>query len=101
MKEQIRWSMVAQSLTRPYPVTIPMVLLVSLVPFYIFIGQMMRGRTELHVPALALDRVLPLQPPWAIVYATLYLFLIVLPVFVVREQEHIRRTVWAYLTIWI
>lgn len=93
--------MVAQSLTRPYPVTIPMVVLVSLVPFYIFIGQMMRGRTELHVPALALDRALPLQPAWAMVYATLYLFLIVLPVFVVREQEHIRRTVGAYLTIWI
>jgi len=93
--------MVAQSLTRPYPVTIPMVVLVTLVPFYIFIGQMMRGRTALHVPALAFDRVIPLQPAWAMVYGSLYLFLIMLPVFVVRQDEQIRRTVWAYLAIWI
>jgi membrane-associated phospholipid phosphatase len=61
---------------------------------------MMPGRT-LHVPELALDRALPLQPAWAIVYGVLYLFLIVLPVFVVRQEEHIRRTVFAYVTIWI
>jgi membrane-associated phospholipid phosphatase len=95
-----RWSMIARSLTRPYRVIIPMVVLVSLVPFYIFIAQMTPGRA-VHVPELAFDRALPLQPAWAIVYGTLYLFLIVLPVFVVRQEEHIRRTVFAYLTIWI
>jgi membrane-associated phospholipid phosphatase len=95
-----RWSMVAESLTRPYRVTIPMVGLVTLVPFYIFIADMMRART-VHIPAVALDRLLPLRPEWALVYGTLYLFLIVLPVFIVREQEQIRRTVLAYLTIWI
>jgi membrane-associated phospholipid phosphatase len=95
-----RWSMVAQSLTRPYPVSIFLVVLVALVPFYIFIAESMPGR-QLHVPALASDRALPLQPAWAMVYGTLYLFLIVLPVFVVRQEEHIRRTVFAYLTIWI
>jgi membrane-associated phospholipid phosphatase len=95
-----RWTMVAQSLTRPYQVTWPMVALVTLVPFYIFIGDMMRGRT-VHIPAVALDRALPLQPAWALVYGTLYLFLIVLPVFVVRQEEQIRRTVFAYLSIWI
>ena len=76
-----------------------MVLLVSLVPFYIFIGEMMPGRT-LHVPELALDRAVPLQPVWALVYGCLYLFLIVLPVFVVRQEEQIRRTVLAYLMVW-
>jgi membrane-associated phospholipid phosphatase len=92
--------MIAQSLTRPYPVSIPMVVLVSLVPFYIFIAEMIHGRT-LHVPELALDRLVPLQPGWALVYGSLYLFLIVLPVFVVRQQEQIRRTVFAYLMVWI
>ncbi len=95
-----RWNVLAQSLRRPYPVSIPMVVLVSLVPFYIFIGDQMPGR-RLHVPALAFDRALPLQPAWALVYGSLYLFLIVLPVLVVREQEQIRRTVRAYLTVWI
>jgi uncharacterized membrane protein len=38
---------------------------------------------------------------WALVYGSFYLFLIALPVFVVRQEEHIRRTVLAYLTVWI
>ncbi len=92
--------MVAASLTRPYPVTLPMVVLVSLVPFYIFIAELMPGRA-LHVPELALDRGVPLQPAWALVYGSLYLFLIMLPVFVVRQSEQIRRTVLAYLMVWI
>lgn len=89
-----------QSLNRPYRVTIPMVVLVLLVPFYIFIAELMPGRT-LHVPELALDRVIPLQPTWALVYGSLYLFLILLPVLVVRQEEQIRRTVLAYLMVWI
>jgi membrane-associated phospholipid phosphatase len=93
--------MVAETLTRPYPVSITMVVLVSLVPFYIFIADLVSERSTLHVPELAFDRVVPLQPTWALVYGSLYLFLIVLPVFVVRQQEHIRRTVLAYLMVWI
>jgi len=50
---------------------------------------------------LALDRALPLQPAWALVYGALYAFLIVLPVFVVRQDDHIRRTFLAYLMMWI
>ena len=92
--------MVVQSLTRPYPVSLAMVVLVSLVPFYIFIAQLVAGRT-LHVPELALDRVVPLRPTWGLVYGPVYLFLILLPVFVVRQQEHVRRTVLAYLAVWI
>ena len=94
------WSIVAQSLTRPYRVPLSMVLLVSLVPLYIFIPVLFPPRTR-HVPELALDRALPLIPSWAVIYGMLYLFLIVLPVLVIRQDEHIRRTVYAYLFIWI
>ena len=96
----VRWSLVVQTLTRPYRVTVSMVVLVLLVPFYIVIAELMTGRT-LHAPELALDRVIPLQPAWALVYGSLYLFLILLPVLVVRQEEQIRRTVLAYLTVWI
>jgi hypothetical protein len=77
-----------------------MILLVSLVPFYLFIADRTRGGPQ-HAPEVALDRLLPLRPGWALVYGSLYLFLILLPVFVVRQQEQIRRTVLAYLMVWI
>jgi len=92
--------MVVQSLTRPYAVSVWMVLLVSLVPFYIFIAEWTEDRVH-HVPAIALDRAIPLVPAWALLYGALYLFLILLPVFVVRQEDHIRQTVFAYLSIWI
>jgi membrane-associated phospholipid phosphatase len=75
-----------------------MVLLVSLVPFYLVIAG--RGGVA-NAPALAFDRLLPLAPTWALVYGALYAFLIVLPVLVVQQEDLIRRTVWAYLTVWI
>lgn len=93
-------SALVQTLTRPYPVTVPMVVLVSLVPLYIFIPALTPDRT-LHAPELALDRAVPLRPAWALIYGALYLFLIVLPIFAVRQQEQIRRTVWAYLMVWL
>lgn len=96
----VTWGMVVQTLTRPYRLTISMVALMLLVPFYIFIGELMPGR-PLHVPALPLDRAVPLEPVWALVYGSLYLFLIMLPVFVIRQEEQIRRTVLAYLTVWV
>ena len=83
---------------RPYPVTIPMVTLMLLVPCYLFIANRVAVGT-VHSPALAWDRALPLQPIWALIYGALYLFLIVLPVIVVREEAHIRRTFWAYLAV--
>jgi membrane-associated phospholipid phosphatase len=95
-----RRSMIAQTLTRPYPVSVPMVVLVLLVPVYLFIPDLTPVRT-FHAPELALDRIVPLQPAWALVYGALYLFLILLPVFVVRQHEQIRRTVFAYLTVWL
>jgi len=71
-----------------------------MVPFYIFIAGPAPGRTQ-HVPAIALDGAIPLMPVWSLIYGALYVFLIALPVFVVREEEHLRRTVWAYLSVWI
>jgi membrane-associated phospholipid phosphatase len=91
--------MVVDSLTRPYPVSIPLIVFLLLVPCYVFIGNLTRGRA-VHVPALPWDRALPLEPTWALVYGSLYLFLIFLPVFVVRQPDHIRATVWAYLMVW-
>lgn len=95
-----QWGLVRQSLARPYFVSVPMVLLVSLVPFYIFIPELWPPDRR-YAPALAFDRALPLIPSWALIYGALYLFLILLPIFVVRQEEHIRRTVDAYLLIWI
>jgi membrane-associated phospholipid phosphatase len=77
-----------------------MLLLMALVPFYLFIANSIEDRT-LHAPALALDHVLPLQPAWAMVYGALYAFLIVLPIVLVRQDDHIRRTFLAYLMVWI
>jgi membrane-associated phospholipid phosphatase len=76
-----------------------MILLVSLVPFYLVIAGRARSGA-VHAPALPLDRLLPLLPTWALVYGILYAFLILVPVFVVQHQDLIRRTVWSYLTVW-
>ena len=92
--------MVRQSLARPYRVTVPMILLVALVPFYIFLPELFPPDTR-YVPQLAFDRALPLIPSWALIYGALYLFLILLPIFVVRQDDGIRQTVFSYLLIWI
>ena len=97
--------MVVESLTRPYPLSlptaVPLIALVLLVPFYIFIGELIAPGGKLHVPEFTLDRGLRLQPAWALIYGSLYLFLILLPVFVVRQEEQVRRTILAYLLVWI
>lgn len=77
-----------------------MVVLVCLVPLYIFIAAAVETR-PLNVPATPLDALIPLMPTWSLVYGALYLVLIISPVFIVRDQELLRRTMWAYLTIWI
>lgn len=77
-----------------------MVTLMLLVPCYLFIGNRAALET-VHAPVLPWDGAVPLQPMWALIYGALYMFLIVLPVFVVREEQHIRRTFWAYLAVWV
>jgi membrane-associated phospholipid phosphatase len=94
------WTLARRSLRRPYRVTLPMVLLVLLVPAYIFIAEAIQDR-PLHAPAIPLDALFPAVPAWAFVYGCLYLFLIILPVFVVREDELIRRTLYAYIFVWL
>jgi membrane-associated phospholipid phosphatase len=97
------WSLAWQSLRRPYPLSastaVLMAALFLMAPFYIFIAELMPGR-EMHTPELAVDRLVPLQPAWALVYGSLYLFLILLPLFVVRQPDQIRRTVLTYLAVW-
>jgi membrane-associated phospholipid phosphatase len=94
------WRVVAESLRRPYRVTVPMIAFVALIPAYVFIAGGLRERA-VHAPALSWDRALPLLPSWALVYGALYLFLILLPVFVVRQEELLHRTVLSFLAIWI
>lgn len=98
--ERVRSRLIVQTLVRPYPVSVPMVVLVSLVPVYLFIARFVAAGT-VHRPALPVDDLLPLQPVWALVYGAVYLFLILLPVFVIQQPEHIRRTVYAYLSVWL
>lgn len=95
-----RLAQVRQSLARPYKVTLPMVVFVGMIPAYVFIGRPTPGRRQ-HVPAIALDGIIPLMPIWSLIYGALYVFLIMLPLFVVREEGHLRRTVRAYLFVWI
>lgn len=78
----------------------PMVALMLLVPVYLVISDFNRDRPQ-HAPELALDRLVPLIPGWSIVYGALYLFLILLPVFVIRQEGHIRRTFVAYVAVWL
>lgn len=88
-----------RALARPYRVTPSMILLVCYVPFYVFIAEWASGGV-VYVPELALDGLFPVVPAWSLVYGALYLFLIVLPVIVIQQEELIRRTVWAYLAVW-
>lgn len=95
------WRLVVHSLNRPYPVRAPMVVFLALVPVYIFIAQLARESGAADAPAIALDRAIPLQPVWSLIYGALYAVLIVLPIFVVRQDDHLRRTLYAYLLVWL
>ncbi|MEW5919309.1 MAG: hypothetical protein AB1762_23105, partial [Gemmatimonadota bacterium] len=55
----IGWRAVVQSLRRPYPVTIPMVALVMLVPVYLVIADFAREHDP-ATPATVLDAFFPL-----------------------------------------
>ncbi|MBC7852307.1 MAG: phosphatase PAP2 family protein [Pirellulaceae bacterium] len=90
-------------LTRPFPlrlrVTVPAVTLMVLVPCYLVIAAMTRGRT-LHMPELALDRMIPVQPAWVPVYLS-YFLVPFLPMLIMRQEELIRRTFLAWLSVWV
>jgi membrane-associated phospholipid phosphatase len=71
--------------------------IVCLIPVYFGIGARTLGR-PLHVPALPIDRMLPLVPAWMVVYGSLYLFAL-LPLLVVRDAELLRRTMKSYVLV--
>lgn len=88
------------ALARPYRVTPGMVLLVSFALVYLLIAE--RAHTVPSAkPELGLDRLIPVVPTWALVYGALYLFLILLPVFVLQNRDLIDLTVRAYLSVWL
>ncbi|HEY7160513.1 MAG TPA: hypothetical protein VH815_04605, partial [Acidobacteriota bacterium] len=97
---RVTFGMVVDSFRRPYPVSISMVLLVLLIPLYIFIGELWMQDRALHVPALPIDYKIPLCATWSLVYGSLYAF-VILPLLIVRQPGQIRKTVSAYLMIWI
>jgi membrane-associated phospholipid phosphatase len=74
--------------------------LVSFVPLYFVIGAMTRGRAT-YVPEIALDRAIPVQPAWMLVYGSLYVFVVILPLLVVRRWEIGRRAMQAFLAVMI
>ena len=90
----------ARLFAREQPVTISMVALGLIIPLYLFIPrELLKGRT-FYMPATWLDHALPVAPAWSLVYLSLFLAAL-LPVFVVHQQELLRRTVNAFLAIWL
>jgi membrane-associated phospholipid phosphatase len=73
--------------------------LVSLLPLYFGIGALTAGRT-IHMPAVALDRWVSVQPAWMFVYGSIYVF-VLLPLLVVRQQQLLRCAMKAYVMVLI
>jgi membrane-associated phospholipid phosphatase len=90
----------ARLFARQQPVTISMVALGLIIPLYLFIPRgFLPGRT-VYMPSIWLDHALPVEPAWSVVYLSLFLAAL-LPAFVVHQQELVRRTVNAFLAIWL
>lgn len=71
---------------------------VSFAPLYFVIGDFTRERVTRR-PELPLDRAIPVEPAWTFVYLSLYVFIIILPVLVVRQRDLFRRGMQGYLTV--
>jgi len=97
LRETLR--MAAGMFRRPQPVTVAMVVLFAIIPFYLVIGVVVAGG-PVNVPELALDAAVPLQPSWSVVYGSLFLAAL-LPGFVVHQQELLQRAILAYLALWL
>lgn len=98
--DNVGYRAAARLFTRRQPVTVSMVALALIIPLYLFIGgALIPGRT-VYAPAIWLDLELPVQPSWSVIYLSLFLAAL-LPVFVVHQQELVRRTVNAFLAIWL
>ena len=97
---RLGWRDAAALFKREQPVTWPMVAMFSIVPLYLFIGGTFRATPTVHVPAIALDHMLPLLPAWSLIYGSL-LLVPLLPAFVMHQPDLIRRTFLAFLGIWL
>jgi membrane-associated phospholipid phosphatase len=71
---------------------------VSLAPLYFVIALLTRNR-QTYAPEIALDRAALLEPAWMIVYGSLYVFVGILPLLVVRQRELFRRALQGYLLV--
>ena len=94
------WRLALRSLRQPYRASGWMIVLMALVPLYIFIAKDVAGGV-LHIPSTPLDRAIPFVPEWGLVYGALYIVLILLPVLVVREDAHLRRMFLTYVSVWV
>ena len=72
--------------------------LVSLAPMYIVIAIFTRERATVQ-PLLWLDELVPVEPAWMLVYGSLYVFILILPLLVVRDRPLIQRAMRAYLLV--
>ena len=70
----------------------------TLLPMYFVIGQATAGWPH-YRPEIALDRAMPLAPPWIFVYASLYMCAFLLPLLVVRGPTRLRQSLKAYLFV--
>ena len=94
------WRDISALMKRPQAVTIPMVLLFAIIPVYLFIGHALIPGRVLYAPAVAWDQAIPLWPAWSLVYGSLLLAAL-LPVFVVHQQELVRRVILAFVSVWL
>jgi membrane-associated phospholipid phosphatase len=74
--------------------------LVSLAPLYFVIANLTQTWPT-YAPETAFDRAIPLRSEWMLVYGSLYVFVIVLPLLVVRQPDLLRRAMQGYLLVMI
>lgn len=72
--------------------------IVTLAPLYFVIGHMTR-EWPAFVPETSLDRAIPLEPSWMLVYGSLYVFAFLLPLLVIRQPDLLRRAMYAFLSV--
>jgi membrane-associated phospholipid phosphatase len=96
----LRWGDIRELMARPQPVTLPMIALFAIVPLYLVIGEAVVPGRALHVPEIALDRAMTIEPAWSLVYLSLFLA-VLLPAFVIHQQELVRRTINAFIHAWV
>jgi membrane-associated phospholipid phosphatase len=97
--EPFEWRALVALLARPQPFTVEMAALFAIIPLYLVIGAWVQGGA-VHAPEIALDRMIPVRPEWSVIYGSLFLAAL-LPAFVVHQQELLRRTILAYLAMWL